>query len=526
MPAGSEFHPDRSAQQSHQTSPARSKRPSSTSHSTDRGEPGDAGATGVGADPIWGRRVIAHLDLDCFFAQAEELDDPSIRGKPVIVGPPTPTRLPSGQIDFTKSGRGIVCTANYAARTFGVRTAMAATQAHRLCPDGIYRPCRGERYRELSRAVFAVCQDFTPHIRPVGIDECYLDFSGLERWIRARAARSIGADWSRSWPRELGEQLRDAIEARTGLTASIGIGPNRFIAKLASDYGKPRGLKALAPDECLGFIRSLSLGDLRGVGPSTRERLERLGFRSPADIIDLDRDEAAARLGDLGLRIWDASHGQPGDLPPEREQRKSISRDRTFATDQSCSSEAGRREMLSTLSRLTAKATYSLRKECLFASSISVRIRFADFTQIQRDRSIAGDGGVGNTEHDADIMPVVESLFEDVLARRASPAQRRLGVRLVGVKLGGLSPVGQRQIRLGESDELDKRAGVYRVADQIRARLGFDALSLGRAIESDRARKRDTHVPTQLSNDAGKPPVNIDDPDDGSLWLRRDLPSD
>ncbi len=530
------IHPDQplsrsSDQQPRQASPGGSGDAASDERATDRGAPS------VGADSgrpsAWeGRSVIAHLDLDCFFAQVEELDDPSIRGKPVIVGPPPPTRLPDGRIDFTKSGRGIVCTANYIARGYGVRTAMPATQAHRLCPDGVYRLCNGERYRELSRAVFAVCEDFTPRIRPVGIDECYLDFSGLERWIRAKHPGPLPDDWGRVWPRVLAERLRDAIESRTGLTASLGVGPNRFIAKLASDYGKPRGLKSVAPDECEAFVRSLKLGDLRGVGPKTRERLERIGFRDPADIIDLSREVCIERLGDLGQSIWDAAHGASGDLPPEREQRKSISRDRTFAEDQSCTSAVGRNEMLATLSRLTAKATYSLRKECLFASTVSVRVRFADFTNIQRDRSLGGEQGVGSTDQDADIMPVVEQLLADVLERRASVAQRRLGVRLVGVKLGGLSPYQQRQLRLGESEEVDRRAGVYKVADEIRRKLGFDALSIGRAIESKRTNSR--HVATQAKDRAeapsGKQQVNTSGKDrksdDNSLWQRRDMDTD
>ncbi|MFG0293358.1 MAG: DNA polymerase IV [Phycisphaerales bacterium JB050] len=530
------LHPDSPLSQSsdqrpRQASPDDSGDAASDERATDRGAP--SGAANTGRPSAWeGCSVIAHLDLDCFFAQVEELDDPSIRGKPVNVGPPPPTRQPDGRIDFSKSGRGIVCTANYVARTYGVRTAMPATQAHRLCPDGVYRSSHGERYRELSRAVFAVCEDFTPRIRPVGIDECYLDFSGLERWIRAKQKGSLSKNWDRVWPLVLAEQLRDEIESRTGLTASIGVGPNRFIAKLASDYDKPRGLKSVPPDECEAFIRSLKLGDLRGVGPKTRERLERMGFRTPADIIDLSREDCIARLGDLGRSIWDASHGVPGDLPAEREQRKSISRDRTFAEDQSCSSVAGRQEMLATLSRLTAKATYSLRKECLFATTVSVRVRFADFTNIQRDRSLGGHEGIGSTDQDADIMPVVEELLDDVLERRASVAQRRLGVRLVGVKLGGLSPYQQRQLRIGESNEVDRRAEVYKVADEIRRKLGFDALSIGRAIESKRTRSR--HVATQAKDRAeshpGKQQVNRKpdkpEPQDDELWQSRDLDID
>ncbi len=499
--------------------------------STDRGASvGDGARTVRGTgESAWGGRVIAHLDLDCFFAQVEELDDPTIRGKPVIVGPPAPTRLPNGRIDFSRSGRGIVCTSNYAARAFGVRTAMPATQAHRLCPDGAYRPCRGERYRELSREVFAVCEDFTPRIRPVGIDECYLDFSGLARWTRGRYPDVDPEVFARDWPRLLASDLRDAIESRTGLTASVGVGPNRFIAKLASDYDKPRGLKAVAPRDCSAFVRGLKLGDLRGVGPKTRERLERLGFRTPSDILDLTRQSACERLGDLGRSIWDASHGKDGDLPDEREQRKSISRDRTFAENISCSSEDGRREMLATLSRLSAKATYSLRKECLFASSVSVRVRFADFSQIQHDRSLGAEDGIGSTDQDADIMPVVERLLEETLTRRASQKQLRHGVRLVGVKLGGLSALRQRQLRLGEEEQVDQRASVYKVADEIRRRLGFDALSIGRSIESDAKRSR--HVPTQTdTSDRGKQQVNSesegDDAGDPELWLRRDLSDD
>lgn len=457
-------------------------------------------------------KAIAHLDLDAFFAQAEELDDPRIRGQPVIVGPRAPVFRPDGSLDPTQSGRGIVCTANYAARAFGVRTAMPAARAHRLCPHAVYRKPRGARYRELSQAVFAACLDLTPIVRPVGIDEGYLDLTGLARWLESEAKRgdptSIGADdanlrsseravldagtFHRDWPLLLARRIQRCVKVRTNLDVSIGVGPNRFIAKLASDYDKPRGCTVVHPSVCAAFVTSLPLRDLRGVGPATIERLAKLGVTRSRDIVGPPRERVRALLGDFGVRIFDLAHGASGDVPPARERRKSISRDTTFSENIALDA-AGRERLLATIARLLEKATFTLRREALFAGTIGVRLRFADFTEVQHERSLAklaGETGVGASDQDADLFPLAVKLFEEAIADRVTPNRRALGVRLIGVKLSQFRAAAERQLTLSDDgSNAARRARLYTAADAIRDRLGSHAVTSARTLGAPQRRR-------------------------------------
>lgn len=449
----------------------------------------------------WGA-VVAHVDLDAFFAQAEELDDPSIRGRPVIVGPPPPVLRRDGSVDASKSGRGIVCTSNYAARAMGVRTAMPSSQAHRLCPHGVYRKPRGERYRELSLMVFDACAALTPVVRRVGIDEGYLGLSGLERWLEL-LVRSEGNDDERrslelgtfagDWPLFLARRIVRRVKEQTSLDVSIGVGPNRFIAKLASDYDKPRGCTAVRPGVCADFVSSLPLSDLRGIGPATEAKLHRRGVTRSAQLVRGERDAVFALAGDLGLQIHDLANGADGDVPPERERRKSISRDTTFS--ENVPTDAGGRErLLSVCASLLERATYTLRTEALYARTVGVRLRFADFSEVQHERALArSDGGaVVATDQDAELLPVVRTLLDEAVSIRASPAQRSLGVRLVGVKLSSLTTTAERQLTIGDDgSNAARRAELYRAADAIRGKLGARAVVSARALEGRGRRERD-----------------------------------
>lgn len=441
--------------------------------------------------------VIAHLDLDCFFAQAEELDDPDIRGQPVIVGPRPPVFKPDGTIDHTKSGRGIVCTANYPARAFGVRTAMPAARAHRLCPNAHYRKPRGERYRELSKLVFDACLDFTPTVRPVGIDEAYLELTGLERWTASRIADDPDEHEQRTldagtleldWPLLLARRLQRHIRHATQLDASIGVGPNRNVAKLASDFDKPVGCTAVRPALAPDFVASLRLKDMRGVGPATLDKLHTLGITHAAHIVRTPRDQVADLLGELGTRIHDAAHAKPSGMPAEREQRKSISRDTTFGDDIPLDA-AGTDTLRATITRLLEKATYALRREGLFAQTAGVRVRYADFSEHLHERALARAApDTPASDDDADLRPLALQLFDEVVNTRASSAQRSLGVRLVGVKLSRLTEHAQQQLAIDDNPERrDRRRDLHRAADAIRDKLGSAAITSAAALSAKRA---------------------------------------
>lgn len=446
----------------------------------------------------WGS-VVAHVDLDAFFAQAEELDDPAIRGLPVIVGPPPPVFREDGTVDTARSGRGIVCTSNYAARAMGVRTAMPSSRAHRLCPHGVYRKPRGERYRELSRAVFEACAALTPVVRRVGIDEGYLGLTGLEKWLGLlvgddgdddeRASLELGT-FAGDWPLFLARRVVRRVKNETGLDVSIGVGPNRYIAKLASDYDKPRGCSVVRPGLCADFVSSLPLRDLRGVGPATEARLNRVGITASAQLVRPARDEVVRLAGDLGAKIHDLASGQDGDVPRGRDQRKSVSRDTTFGDDVRLDT-AGRERLLATCAQLLERATYTVRGEALFARTVGVRLRFADFSEVQHERSLVkGGGGVIATDQDAELLPVVRLLLDEAIDERASGAQRALGVRLVGVKLSGLTTSAERQLTLGDDgSDAARRAELYRAADAIRAKMGAGAVVSARALAGGRKRQ-------------------------------------
>ena len=453
--------------------------------------------------------IIGHVDLDCFFAQAEMLDDPSLRGQPVIVGPTPPVRRADGT--FEPVGRGIVCTANYEARAFGVKTAMPAAQAQRLCPHARFIKPRGERYQELSHQVFEALGELTPVVRPVGIDEAYLDLAGLEQsFVQGEQRDGGGAgggaggcvnrgsgeggahgatEERASWVRRFAERVQSHVLERVGLDISVGIGPNRFIAKLASDYNKPRGVHVVEPQACAAFCRSLDIRDLRGVGPATAERLAAMGFRTPSHLIDAPREQVIELLGESGQKLWDAMHGAPGTVPAPDEQRKSISRDRTFSANVSTGG-AGRESLASSAAGLLERAMHTLRREALMTRTVGVRVRFADFETVQHDVSLSRDGGPGATDLDCDVIPRLPELI-DACLRRATDAQRRAGVRLIGVKLSNLTPHASRQASLFEAESTPERSRVYEAMDAIRAKLGHGAVGSARSLGARERRVQD-----------------------------------
>lgn len=240
-----------------------------------------------------------HLDMDAFFASVEEVDNPSLRGKPVIVG--------------GRSQRGIVTTCNYEARKYGIHSAMPIFMARERCPHGIYLPGRMNRYQEISRKVFSILGEITPRIEPLSIDEAYMDISGIEMK-----------------PEELANMIKERVMEETGLTLSVGVSYNKFLAKLASDWNKPNGFMKITKDMMPQILFPLSVGKVYGIGAKSRKKLEDIGIYTIEDLYGLSEDFLVDFFGKWGKEIYDRIRGiDPREIETTRE-RKSIGVERTF----------------------------------------------------------------------------------------------------------------------------------------------------------------------------------------------------
>jgi DNA polymerase-4 len=303
------------------------------------------------------------LDMDAFFAAVEQRDDPGLRGHPVVVG-------------AQPGGRGVVATCSYEARRFGIRSAMPINEAYRRCPDAVYLRPRMAHYQAIAREVRAVMTAFTPVVEPISIDEAFLDLTGLERVVGT--------------PEAIGRQIKKAIGTAVGLIASIGIGPNRLVAKLASDFGKPDGLVVVRPAEVLSFLAPQPIGVLRGVGPRTLPLVERLGLRSVADLRHMSLVELQRHLGPrLAASLYQQARGIASDRVGERSPRKSLSKETTFAQD-----VTDPRVLRDTLRNLAATVAAKARQEGIGGRTVTFKIRFQGFethTRQQRLVQCSGD---------------------------------------------------------------------------------------------------------------------------------------
>ena len=288
-------------------------------------------------------RLIFHVDMDAFFASVEQLDHPEYRGLPVVIG--------------GVSERGVVATCSYEARKFGVHSAMSSVMARKLCPDCIFLRGNMHRYSECSKAVFEILRTFTEKVEPVSIDEAYLDFTGTK-------ADPIGLAW----------QIKDRIKAETGLAISVGISSNKFLAKLASDWLKPDGLKWITQEEAESLLAPLSVSRIHGIGKKTVEKLNRIGLRTVADLRRLKRKEMALFFGKNGSLFYDRIRGIDSRQLNYEHQRKSIGYERTFET-----SVKTKQETLSYLKYFSYRLEQDLKRKGLSAKTVTVKIKYDDF---------------------------------------------------------------------------------------------------------------------------------------------------
>ncbi len=339
-------------------------------------------------------RRILHCDMDSFYASVHQRDDPSLRGKPVAIG-------------GDPGGRGVVASASYEARAFGVRSAMPSARALRLCPQLIFLRSDFVRYRKVSAEVTSIFREFTPLVQVVSIDEAYLDVSDhLEPWGSATA---------------VAQEIRRRVQQQLDLTVSVGVGPNKLIAKIASDHDKPDGLTVVKPEQVQNFLDPLPVRALRGVGPATEARIIDLGFHTVGQLRKTERTALEQRFGKFGTVLHRFANGEDDRLVSTERKRKSLSCERTFGQDMN-----DREGMLEELSNLAEKVARGLEKRDLTARTLSIKVRYPDFETITRALTLS------TPTASADL--IAETTGQ--LYKRSEAADR--GVRLLGVTASGL----------------------------------------------------------------------------------------
>lgn len=312
--------------------------------------------------------------MDAFFAAVEQRDRPELRGKPILIGHDGP--------------RGVVCTASYEARPFGCRSGQPMATAKRLCPQALVLPVRGEAYRQASEAVFAILEHYSHLIEPLSIDEAFCDITGTQRLFGP--------------PGQLAERLRAHIRRELNLTASVGVAPNKFLAKLASEMHKPDGLTVIEPDNVQAVLDALPIGELWGVGRVTAGRLKGLGVRTVGDLRERSEGWLARQFGHEAERYWQLARGiDDRPVTPDR-QAKSIGQEQTFQADLA---EAD--EVRGVLLGQVEQVGYRLRRGGLLARGVTVKIRYGDFQTVTRSATFEHP-----TDATAELWTAAKALFD------------------------------------------------------------------------------------------------------------------
>ena len=387
-----------------------------------------------------------HVDLDAFFVEVCRQNYPELRDIELLV------------VGGRRDQRGVVQSASYGARRFGIHAGMPIGQAVRLCPQATFFQGSFPQYSSASRAVRAVLERFSPTVVMASLDEAYLDFAGTERLYPVSLL-------------PVAEALRDEVRRDTGLATSIGIGSNRMIAKLASDFAKPRGLMEVRAGWEEGFLAGLPLRALPGVGPKTADRWIELGL---ADVWQVQRMEEAALarlIGGDARALKLRAHGYGGSTLTAGRLPKSVSRETTLSRD------LRDPDILeSTLAVLTARVTGQLREEGLVARTVTLKLRHDDFYTVTRRRTLAEA-----TDLDGELFGAARALFRDAFG---DVRRRNRGVRLIGIAATNLGVAAEAD--LFESDERRRLRDLSAAVDQVREKFGFGAVSRGNTLRAKR----------------------------------------
>ncbi len=379
-------------------------------------------------------RVIVHIDMDAFFASVEQRDNPSLKGKPVIVGAD-----PKGG-----RGRGVVSTCSYEARPFGVRSALPISTAYKLCPHAVFLPVDFAKYRQASEKIFAILNNFTPEIEPISIDEAFLDITGSFHFHKT--------------PYETAWAIKAEIKKKVGLIASIGIAPVKMVAKIASDLSKPDGLLEITEEKVLDFLWPLPIQKLWGVGPKTQVQLNQMGIKTIGDLAQIPEEGVYKKFGESGQHLFRLSHGIDPREVQTTEEVKSVSHEHTFDAD-----EADPNVIYKVMLVLSEKVSRRLRKSELSGKTLSLKIRLKGFKTYSRAFTFDQ-----RTNHADAIYTKAKELFTTFY-------KRGMQIRLIGVRMTNFnSPYVQEN--LFEDGRRQKVEKIHHVMDTIKDRFGESAI--------------------------------------------------
>jgi nucleotidyltransferase/DNA polymerase involved in DNA repair len=387
------------------------------------------------------RRVV-HIDMDAFYAAVEQRDHPAYRGRPVIVGAD-----PRGG-----RGRGVVSTASYEARPFGVHSAMPISQAYRLCPQAIFLPVRMGHYHQVSERIFSIFERYTDVVEPLSIDEAFLDATN--------STRLFGT------VEDIARLIKQDIRREERLVASVGVAPNKFLAKLASDLNKPDGFLVVHEADVEVFLHDLPVSRLWGVGKQAARQLEALGLRSIGQVAQWPQAQLSRRFGSLGTHIWRLAHGVDDRPVTSHRDPQSIGAETTFAEDTDDAETLHR-----TLLELADKVGQRLRAEGFMATRVTLKYRDSAFVTLTRTQSLAEPTAVA-----MDLYHAVSRLLGQL-------PTTRLKVRLLGIAAAELTSLAPQQLSLF-ADSTHKRLRAERAEDAIRARFGPRAITRAALLNS------------------------------------------
>lgn len=381
-------------------------------------------------------QTIMHVDMDAFYAAIEQRDHPDFLGKPVVVGAdPKHGR-----------GRGVVSTASYEARQFGIHSAQPISQAWKCCPNAIFLPVRMSRYQSVSKQIMDILSSFSPNLEKISLDEAFLDIRGTERLLGS--------------PLQIAKAIKKQIVDTVGLTASVGIGPNKLIAKIASDHQKPDGLTEIRSDQVEGFLNPLPVRRLWGIGKQTEKRLHTFGVKYIGDLAKFDLDFLVREFGKWGRCLYFYARGIDDSPVISYRDAKSISNEVTFGQD-----EINRENIRKTLLKLCDKVGFRLREQNYTARTITLKVRFSDFTTLVRNSTLPKSIHLSETIYQ-EIFHLFESIDTD---------QRP--IRLLGVGVSQLLSAQAMQYDLFHVSEKADR--VTQAVDQLKTRFGSHIIHRG-----------------------------------------------
>ncbi|MHC4874263.1 MAG: DNA polymerase IV, partial [Planctomycetota bacterium] len=382
-------------------------------------------------------KVIMHVDMDAFFASVEQLDHPEWRGKPVIVGGPA-------------DSRGVVSAASYEAREFGVHSAMPMASAKLRCPHAVFVTPNGERYHEVSMQVHSIFENFTPLVEPISVDEAFLDVTGSQRLFGP--------------PLQIAKKVKRDIKEETGLTASVGIAPTKFVAKLASDLEKPDGLVIIKEEEILDRLAPLEVGRVWGVGKKFQKALAKLGIYTIGEARNWPLDYLESQFGASGTQLYLLSRGIDPRTVETGDEAKSISNEYTFSED-----ITDIEELRINLEYLTDKVATRMRRERVAGRVVTVKVRYDDFRTVTRRKTL---------HNPCSIAKIIQDTAFDLMVNKTDAGH--LPVRLIGVGMSDLvADDFDQQTTLFGQDKIDKIEIIEKTADVIRDKIGKDAIRRG-----------------------------------------------